>query len=200
MARFLRSSALRRCSWLLYHHDRPLRPCAQVCRGCRRQPTPARQLDDDCAAGYIDSAGTGIPRRVGGSGSGAGCRARLVWGPGRGGAGDLGSSESLSDLGVPARRVDLAYRLGHCTAPAPRYLGRSAQRRRSRRGLGINSLRMLRLKGGVSERRKGKEGEAHLHWDADAPHLVDEKDVVAAHDAQHAQSHCSYQHPPAPSL
>ena len=63
----------------------------------------------------------------------------------------------------------------------------------------IKSLRALRLKGGVSERRKGKESEAHLHRHADAPHLVDEKDVVAAQDAQHTQAHCSYQYPPAPS-
>lgn len=44
----------------------------------------------------------------------------------------------------------------------------------------IKSLRTSRLKGGVSERRKGKEGKAHTHRHADAPHLVDEKDIVTA--------------------
>jgi hypothetical protein len=39
----------------------------------------------------------------------------LFGGPGRGGAGDLGSGRSLSDLGGLARRFDLAWGLGHCT-------------------------------------------------------------------------------------
>jgi uncharacterized membrane protein YbhN (UPF0104 family) len=57
-----------------------------------------------------------------------------------------------------------------------------------------------RLKSSVSERCKGKEGEAHLHRHTDAPHLVDEKNVVASQDAQHTQSHCSYKYPPSPCL
>lgn len=36
-----------------------------------------------------------------------------------------------------------------------------------------------------SERCKGKEGWTNLHGHADAPHLVDDKNVMAAQDAQH---------------